>query len=240
MIVSFPWYDLPPVQWANDALYKATGLDGELNRELSPTDTWYSPDLLISQACGLDLFFTEAPIQPFAAPIFDLDCEPGHYYSYIVGDPDGQVAAINSLSSRSGLSALFTVCQPIQTHITGSHLASLAALRAGTVDVAAIDAVTWHILERSAPEHIDSVRIVDRSTTAPAPPFVSRRDQPHSIAMAVLDNAFDHSTSAKKALGITGVNPVTYDDYLPVLHEYQHIVAKLPANCRSADLVQRF
>ena len=231
MIVSFPWYDLPEVQWANDHLFRATGLPGELNRTLTPSETWHRPDLLLSQACGLDLFLTDAPISPIAVPVFDLDCPPGYYYSYIVGDPTGDVAAVNSRTSRSGLSALFEICSPTNVHITGSHVASLSALRAGTAAVAAIDAVTWHILERSAPEHLDGIRIAVQSPAMTAPPFVCRRGSSTSDIIDSLSSAFADPSVAHTALGIRAIKPVTLSDYDPVLEEYLRIAQCLPANC---------
>ena len=143
MLASFPWYDFPSVQWANDRVWEATGYPGELNRHQTLSELWHDPDLLVTQACGLDLFLSEAPIEPVASPVFDLDCEAGMYFSHIVGNVNGRVAAVNSLSSRSGWSALLSICTPQRVVVTGSHQASLEALRVGIADVAAIDAVTW-------------------------------------------------------------------------------------------------
>ena len=111
MTAAFPWYDLPSVRWANDALWQAMGLGGALDRATPVETQWRAEDLVVSQACGLDLFLADAPIEPVLAPVFDLDCEEGCYYSYLVGAREG-IAAVNSLSSRSGLSALLTVCEP--------------------------------------------------------------------------------------------------------------------------------
>ena len=98
MTASFPWYDLPSVRWANDALWRATGIGGRLDRDTPPEAQWRSSDLVVSQACGLDLYLSDAPIRPVLAPVFDLDCEEGSYYSHLVGAREG-VAAVNSLST---------------------------------------------------------------------------------------------------------------------------------------------
>ena len=141
------------MQSANDARWASTGLGGKLERTKDLEKIWRHDSLLVSQACGLDLFLNDAPIEPFAVPVFDLDCSPKHYFSFIVGDVNGGRAAVNSLSSRSGYSALLTVCEAKEELlVTGSHIASLAALREDLADVAAIDAVTWGIIERTAPE----------------------------------------------------------------------------------------
>ena len=53
---AFHWYDLLNVCWANDVFWRATGLPGEYDRETDVVSLWHSPELLVTQACGLDLF----------------------------------------------------------------------------------------------------------------------------------------------------------------------------------------
>ena len=233
MIASFPWYDLPSVRWANDAIWQATGLGGALDRDTPVEAQWRARDLAVSQACGLDLFLSDAPIEPVLAPVFELDCEEGCYYSYLVGDGSG-VAAVNSRSSRSGLSTLLTMaaegeCRPTALVVTGSHRASLAAIREGSADMACIDAVTWGILERDRPDEVRGVRELARSSSAPAPPYVvreaARRDD---VATRIVAAMTDPETlAARRALLIRGVMAVALDDYEPVRTEYQAVAASL-------------
>ncbi len=229
MIASFPWYDLPSVRWANDAIWRATGLGGELDRATPIDAQWRSPDLAVSQACGLDLFLSDAPIKPVLAPVFDLDCEPGSYYSYLVGARQG-VAAVNSLSSRSGFAALLTICQPSALIVTGSHEASLAAVREGSADLACIDAVTWTILERDSPSRLRTLPVLERTSSAPAPPFVipsaAREDRVASRIEAALTSA--DTACARRALLLRGAVPITRADYAPVLKEYEAIEHRTP------------
>ncbi len=234
MTAAFPWYDLPSVRWANDALWQAMGLGGALDRA-TPVDTqWRAEDLVVSQACGLDLFLADAPIEPVLAPVFDLDCEEGCYYSYLVGAREG-IAAVNSLSSRSGLSALLTVCEPRSLIVTGSHAASLAAVREGAADMASIDAVTWRILERDVPASVLGLDVLERTPAAPAPPYVVRRDVVRRAgrrdALAPLITAAMHEPAtlpARRALLIRDVMPVTIDDYAPILAEYRAVADRIP------------
>ncbi|MFT7220643.1 MAG: ABC-type phosphate/phosphonate transport system substrate-binding protein [Candidatus Azotimanducaceae bacterium] len=222
MLASFPWYDLPSVQWANDTLWRATGYPGELNRDLTVSELWHNPDLLVTQACGLDLFLSNAPIEPIAAPVFDLDCDAGMYFSYILGNASGRVAAVNSLSSRSGWSALLSVCTPQKVVVTGSHQASLEALRTGVADVAAIDAVTLSIIKRDSPAEIAGLEVVDRSSNAPSPPYVVRRGVDRKSVFRSLQNALvsPGSKDSKNALHIKGIVAVERPHYFPVLTEY--------------------
>jgi hypothetical protein len=225
MLASFPWYDLPSVRWANDSLWQATGYPGKLNRHQAVSDLWHDPDLLVTQACGLDLFLSGAPIEPVAAPVFDLDCEAGMYFSYIVGNVNGRVAAVNSLSSRSGWSALLSICTPQRVVVTGSHQASLEALKNGIADVAAIDAVTWSIVERDAPAKVAGLEIVERSSEAPSPPYVVRRGVDRGDVFRSLNSALESpgSINAKKALLIKGIIPIRRHHYFPILTEYKTV-----------------
>lgn len=235
MTASFPWYDLASVRWANDAIWRATGLGGTLDRATPVEEQWRADDLVVSQACGLDLFLTAAPIEPVLAPVFDLDCEDGCYYSVLVGSREG-VAAVNSFSSRSGFTALHTICEPSAMLVTGSHAASLAAIRAGRADMACIDAVTWHILERDQPEATRDVAVLERTCSAPAPPYVVRkggegRAVAHRIAAAMQDVALE---AAREALLLRGVIPVSMDDYAPVWAEYRAVAQRIPPTIAEA------
>ena len=229
MTASFPWYDLPSVRWANDVLWQATGFGGELDRTTPVDAQWRADDLVISQACGLDLFLGDLPIEPVLAPVFDLDCPPGHYFSYLVGSRDG-VAAVNSLSSRSGFSALLSVCRPRSLIVTGSHEASLSAVRRGVAATACIDAVTWHILERDVPVSVAGLPVLERTASAPAPPYVVRRNgQRDRLARLVTAAMEDPATrDARQALFLRGAVPVTIEDYAPVLTEYRAIAEQIP------------
>ena len=227
MTASFPWYDLPSVRWANDAIWRAVGLGGALDRATPVERQWRSEDLVVTQACGLDLFLNDAPIEPVLAPVFELDCEEGCYYSYLVGSREG-VAAVNSLSSRSGFTALLTACEPSSLIVTGSHAASLAAVREGAADMACIDAVTWHILERDTPEAVRGVAVLERTCAAPAPPYVvSKGRGGEEIAQRIAAAMQDPATEpARRALLLRGVVPATMEDYAPVLAEHQAVTPR--------------
>ena len=233
MTASFPWYDPASVRWANDAIWRATGLGGALDRATPVEEQWRADDLVVSQACGLDLFLADAPIEPVLAPVFDLDCENGCYYSYLVGSRAG-VAAVNALSSRSGFTALLTLCEPSAMLVTGSHVASLTAIREGRADMACIDAVTWRILERDQPEATRDVAVLERTCSAPAPPYVVRkggegRAVAHRIAAAMQDVTLK---AAREALLLRGVIPVSMDDYAPVRAEYRAVASRTSIDMR--------
>ena len=208
-IASLPWYDLPSTHTSIDQFWqtlaramrdcKLEQVPAQLDRSTPLAQQWANPNLLISQCCGPDLFTpAAAQLQVIARPVFDdLDCDAGYYFSHIIAAPDysGGPArlAVNSLSSRSGHGALLEWCeqQSISMQslsISGSHQGSLAALREGRADFAAIDAHSWNLLQEK------DLCIVGRSAQALAPPYVThvgntaRREQlQQALAQAISD-----------------------------------------------------
>ena len=199
---------------------------------MAPSVLWRDPRLGISQACGLDIFLDQAPIEPVLAPVFDLDCPSGTYFSYLVGaDPCG-IAAVNSLSSRSGCMALLSLCEPNQFLVTGSHTRSLEVLRSKRADVACIDAVVWHILERDCPELLEGIDILARSSALTAPPYVMRRGLNHNVWITAMGQAFDCNSTrgARRALMLKGLQPVDRAEYADVWSEYESIQSRIPVH----------
>jgi len=155
-------------------------------------ELWQAPDLLIAQACGFPLTHRlKDRVTLVATPVYSVDgCAGGHYHSVIVarGDGDvrglddvaGKVAAINGYDSQSGWNALrhslIGKGAPARIMETGGHRKSVAAVREGRADVAAIDCVTYAGLQQAAPQEVAPLRIIARSASAPALPFVTRRD----------------------------------------------------------------
>jgi hypothetical protein len=231
MTASFPWYDLPDLRWATDAIWNAMYPDAvPLDRKTPYDQQWRSPDLVVSQACGLDLFVGELPIEPIFAPVFDLpDCPEGDYFSYLVGRPGSGVAAVNSVTSRSGFSSLLSCTKPGKLLLTGSHRGSIRAVRDGHADFASIDAVIWHLLKRESPEELGDVEIAGRTTSAKAPPYVIRAgsndDVRERLAAAMTD---PRTEAARSALLLRRIVPVTRDDYAGILHEYESIRHSIP------------
>lgn len=231
MTASFPWYDLPSVQWANDRIWATMYPDGPpLERDVPYEEQWRSPDLVISQACGLDLHLNSAPLKPVFTPVFDLpDCREGEYFSYLIGRPGHGVAAVNSLTSRSGFSVLLGHSKPGSLLLTGSHLASIDAVRNGHADFASIDAVTWHLLKRDAPEQLGSVEVAERLDSAMAPPYVVRRGASNDAEKRLSAAMEDPSTAeARSALLLRGIKPVSRRDYQKVFDEYERIKDLVP------------
>lgn len=232
---SFPWYDLARVQWANDAIWAAMYPTAEpLTRKMPYERQWHCPDLIISQACGLDLFLTRAPIQPVFAPVFELaDCPEGKYFSYLIGTPGRGVAAVNSLSSRSGCTSLLTLASPRAFLVTGSHRRSIQAVREKHAAFACIDAVTWHLLERDEPQALEDIARVDQTDFAMAPPYVVRQKSTGDTADRLQSAMSDPVTAdARGALLIRSIKSVRRSDYEDSRLEFERVRDRFPRDRR--------
>ncbi|MBX6320307.1 MAG: PhnD/SsuA/transferrin family substrate-binding protein [Rhodospirillaceae bacterium] len=202
-LASLPMYDLEEVAKATDAwwagLARAFRREGvrdvpvRLTRRGTPEEHWAAPDLLFTQCCGYPLTHAFAgTLQVVATPCYDAPgcCGP-IYCSFVVVREDlrardvedlrGCIAAVNSADSQSGYSALRALVTPFHrrgrffaaVRETGSHLGSLALVLSGGADVAAIDCVTHGLLMRHRPEALDGTRVLCRTPSAPALPYVT-------------------------------------------------------------------
>lgn len=226
-LAALPWYNFPSTRPHLDTVWRETrsrlGAAGigqtpvALNHSIDYAEFHADPQLTLSQCCGLDLFQPHTRnVIPFAAPVITAYEVPrGRYFSRIVARPSARLDAphvvINNRFSHSGHTAIrmwlklqgiarFTVSE------TGSHAQSLASLREGRADLAAIDALSWLHLDTAGLE------ILDTSEPAPAPPFITGRESDVSVkAMtAALNAAFQRFGGQ---IGIGGVLPVAKGEY---------------------------
>jgi len=201
---SLPWYDVPELETAHDRLWhalaerlRAAGLPDvpdTLDRHTPYRQQWRSDGLLLSQACGLDARVAHADrLQLVATPVYDIPaCSGPLYRSHVVVRADdpaqhledlrSRACAVNGATSWSGMGCLEQRVLPLaiagrffaSVRATGAHEASLDFVRTGRADVAAIDCVTFDVLQRLRPSTVDGLRILETLAPAPAPPFVTR------------------------------------------------------------------
>ena len=227
LVADLPWYDHPRSAAALDAFWavardalRAAGVreaPDALARPHSSQVLWTTPDLLLGQCCGPDLA-TEAgrALEVLARPVFpELAVGAGDYFSLVVGRlplnrPPRLV--INAVSSRSGCGALLEwladrglTAGPVT--VSGSHAASLEAVRRGDADLAAIDAHAWNWLATAG------LPVLGRSRAAPSPPWVVHRDCP--VPRALLREVLQRAVECRgAAIGIGGVVPADRYTYL--------------------------
>jgi ABC-type phosphate/phosphonate transport system substrate-binding protein len=206
-------------------------------------ELWLAPDLFIAQTCGYPLTHRlRDRVTLVATPIYKVDgCDGPTYCSVIVArrrsavrsldDVAGKVAATNSRDSQSGWHALRHCLigrgAPARILETGGHRKSVAAVREGRADVAAIDCVTYASLQAIAPQEVAPLHVIARSASAPALPYVTRRDIAASdlqrlragLAAAAADPALAGTRAAMLIAGVEVVPLQAYDRLLEMERE---------------------
>lgn len=237
MIVWLGMYDLPALQAANDRLWTAIRARlGEgpetLRRDIHTWAVWQSPDMLLAQTCGL----------PFRARLHDKvtlvgtpdyglpGCPPGHYNSALVvrsDDPRTELAdfaharlAFNDGLSQSGWAAPWAHFQAAGVEIgprleTGAHAASAAAVVEGRADIAALDALTWTLLQDHRPDLTAGLRELERTTPTPVLPYITSpgRD-PAPLANAIAGAIDDLSPDDRALLHLRALVQIPAAAYL--------------------------
>ncbi|MGX5102806.1 phosphate/phosphite/phosphonate ABC transporter substrate-binding protein [Enterobacter cloacae] len=153
---------------------------------------WQQPALILSQTCGYPLVTQLPDVQVvgcfhYTAP----GCEGIQYRSFLavreedrhltLADFRGRRAVCNSADSQSGFNALRKKVAPLssdgpffsQTVFSGSHRQSLIAVKRGAGDIAAIDCVTWALLQRHEPERLAGLAVIDRTPLTPGLPLIT-------------------------------------------------------------------
>lgn len=245
---SLAMYDmLAPVQAANDLLWagirdrlRAAGLSApdRLDREISYSGIWLKPDLLLAQACGYPFIKQlQGKVRLVAAPIYSFAGGEGTDRASVLIARDANIttdlagfrgtrAAINEPMSNSGMNLFRAAIAPIagggsffsDVIVTGGHLASISAIRDGLADIAAIDTVTWGLVERHAPEMIEGLRVIGETPRGPGLPFITSLatsdGELQVLRTALADAIADINLKpAIQALGLLGVEILSAEDY---------------------------
>ena len=199
---------------------------------------WRDPRLLLSQTCGYPLVTSLAgAVQVVGAFRHSAaGCSGIRYRSELVvrsedqaraiEDLHGRTVAINSGDSHSGWNALRALVAPLaaslesdgntegtsffgRTVVSGSHRASIALVREGRADLAAVDCVTLAGFQRASPELLQGIRTIGHTASAPGLPLITAvatspaelASLRRALATAVAD---PHLADARGALFIDG------------------------------------
>lgn len=202
----------------------AQGLEvGHLQPEM-PVDLlshWRSPNLLLSQSCGFPLMTQLHQVQVVGAFHYTAPgCKGVNYRSWLVTRDAGggktladfgrRRVVCNSQDSWSGYHALVDMVAQLgvkgpffaKTLLSGSHRQSLVALREGRADIAAIDCVSWALLQRHEPRLVKGLTIIGKSALAPGLPLITAAGTPAATLAAcrVALQQVAHSAQAEKVL----------------------------------------
>ena len=167
---------------------------------------WQQPALILSQTCGYPLVTQLPEVQVVGCFHYTAaGCEGSHYRSVLVtrsedrplslADFRGRRAVCNSPDSQSGYHALRKKVAPwvtrapffSQTSFSGSHRQSLIDVKRGKGDIAAIDCVTWALLQRHEPEALAGLTVIDQTPLTPGLPLITSPHTPPDTLNAIRD-----------------------------------------------------
>lgn len=243
MIASLPMYDRSETGPANDRLWQLIR-DSLRHKGVAAPDAltrlpdtlwsqWTARDLVLSQTCG---FPYRARLHGHVALIGTPDygvegCAPGHYRSVFVvrsNDPrdvladfSGAPFAYNEAMSQSGWAAPQTHAAKLGLHLppafaTGGHRLSALAVAGGQADIAALDAVTWRMLQRWDPV-APQLRAIAQTDPTPGLPFIAAKGADADQMFATIGSAIAALSADDKAvLGLRGLVRIPPESYLAV------------------------
>jgi len=218
------------------------GVPEHLDRETPCDRIGRKPTLLFGQTCGYCVTHAERRhLRIVATPRYAVvGCEGATYRSAIVVQADsraesladlrGAACAVNGFDSHSGANVLAFEASKLteadqgsepffgRVVVTGSHVASLAAVAAGECAVASIDAVTHGLLAAWRPHALMGTRVLAWTERVPAPPFVTHRGASAALC-AAMRAALDAllcdpaARAARSALYLAGVERIPASDY---------------------------
>ena len=242
-------YDWPEFTQATDRLWASirdnlsrAGIDvpASLDRTSPPAKTWQSPNLLLSQTCGLPLVADLSGKVKVLGSFAYQGIEPaGSYHSVIITQEnnkessirlEGKRAVINGDDSYSGCLALKCFVADngsgespfASVLVSGGHRDSLCAVANGSADIAAIDCVSWHLAKQCEPA-IKSLKVIAHTEGRPGLPLITHRNasvQEISVMRDALAGAVDDLDEKSCAmLGIQSFMACDESDYAPIAED---------------------
>lgn len=241
LIAALGMYDRPETALANDALWAALrdclrdagqdAPDGLARGDLAYMQGWISPDLLFAQTCSLPYRAKLAGnVQLIATPDYALDgCPAGHYRSVYVtrrndgyadlAEVAGRAFAYNEALSHSGWAAPFADHRARGLALrpslqTGSHRASAQAVATGRADYAALDALSWHMMQQWD-GFAQMLAVIGHTPPSPALPYITAQARDPAPLRRALAAAVDGlSTAHRAALHLRGLCEMPKSAYL--------------------------
>jgi ABC-type phosphate/phosphonate transport system substrate-binding protein len=194
---------------------------------------WGAPDLVLSQSCGFPYRAKlHGKVTLIGTPDFGVQgCAPGYYRSVFVAgksDPrrdvmqfDGASLAFNEDLSQSGWAAPqnFARIHGLSlrpTLRTGGHLLSARAVAEGRAEIAALDAITWEMIQRHEP-FAAHLQVVGVTNPTPGLPYIGALGVDAGVMFDVIAAAIAALPDADKtALCLRGLVKIDAQTYLAV------------------------
>ncbi len=231
-------YDHPVVRGETDAFWaairdrlRAEGVPAPetLTRADDIVAQWSDPGLLLGQTCGLPFrCYLHDAVTLVGSIDYGLEgIPPGFYHSYFVARADDPrttldeftdaVLAYNEPNSHSGWAAAVRSGVRFRVGaVSGSHRASIIHVADGSADIAAIDAISWGLMERYAPE-TRALKIVGCSAPTPGMALITAfPEHAPSLRRAIAAGIEDLPSAARTGLGLRGFVQIPVSSYRAV------------------------
>jgi ABC-type phosphate/phosphonate transport system substrate-binding protein len=194
---------------------------------------WQDPALVFSQTCGYPYrAILHEKVTLIGTPDYGLPgCPPGHYNSVFIARKDDPrqdliafrdaAFAFNEALSQSGWAAPQNHAAAMGFHfaptlMSGGHRLSALAVAEGRADIAAIDALTWEMLQRWE-GWCEGLREVARTGPTPALPFIAAKGADGQALFAATKAAIAGlSAQDRETLHLRDVVRIGSDAYLGV------------------------
>ena len=244
MIAALGMYDMgacAPVNdrlWAliRDALRDAGEAAPEALRrgDLAYGAGWVAPDLVLAQTCGFPYRATlHDRVTLVGTPDYAVEgCAAGYYHSVYVARKtdirqglaafDGADFAYNEPMSQSGWAAPQLHAQSLGLWFrpalaSGGHQASARAVAEGRADLAALDAVTWALLQREHPALCAPLQVIGKTPSSPGLPLITAKTRdPAPLFAAVAAAIVALSAADRDTLHLRGIRAIPSATYLAV------------------------
>jgi ABC-type phosphate/phosphonate transport system substrate-binding protein len=242
MIASLMMYLRPETAGAHDrywALIRAA-LAGRgiaapetLDNAKDEFEVWKAADLVLSQTCGMPYrTWLHDKVSLIGTPDFGVEnCPAGYYNSVLVvraDDPRADLAAYrdarftyNQTFSQSGFAAPYALVKPLgfwfsnrsQSH---GHRNSARAVAESRADIAALDAVTWRLIQRYD-DFADRLRVLAVTPATPGLPYIAAPGANAAATCgAVADAIAQLSPADQDMLGLKGIVHIPRAAYLAI------------------------
>jgi len=200
------------------------------------------PSLWFGQTCGYPLMTgLRDTMTPISVPIFNVDgCDHTGYSSLLIVAEDSKIntldqcqglrAVINTRDSNSGMNVLRHAVATFNRQgkffgeimISGSHLQSLTEVANKNADIAAIDCVSYRLIEDTWPELAARVRSIGFSAKTCGLPFVMPNPGVENNNMEGITDNLNQALSLldnhhKKRLHLNGFEEVDIGEYQGIL-----------------------
>ncbi|WP_296255704.1 MULTISPECIES: phosphate/phosphite/phosphonate ABC transporter substrate-binding protein [unclassified Pseudomonas] len=226
-------------QWLSRVLERL-GVERRDAQALDLKQLWLSPQLVLTQTCGYPLMtLLRGQVEVVGRPVYQLpNSAGGQHCSVLVARADdprqrledfrGSHGLLNARDSNSGMNLFRHALAPLQREgrffaqvsLTGGHRNSLAAIKGGRGDLAAIDSVTFDYLARDHSDEIAGLRVIGHTANAPCLPYITRSGADGEQVRQAMNQALEDSPTMAKVLAIAEVLPASESDY-QVLLDYQ-------------------